>query len=31
MGSYAKVYRAIHKPTGEAVAVKIFDKSKMTA
>lgn len=30
MGSYAKVYKAIHKPTGEMVAVKILNKQKMT-
>ena len=31
MGSYAKVYKAIHKPTGETVAVKILNKTKMSA
>lgn len=30
MGSYAKVYKAIHKPTGEIVAVKILNKTKMS-
>ena len=30
MGSYAKVYKAIHKPTGETVAVKVINKSKMS-
>lgn len=31
MGSYAKVYKALHKPSGEMVAVKILNKSKMTS
>lgn len=30
MGSYAKVYKAIHKFTGEIVAVKILNKNRMT-
>ncbi len=30
MGSYAKVYKAVHVDTQEIVAVKIFNKSKMT-
>lgn len=30
MGSYAKVYKAIHKPTRETVAVKVLNKTKMS-
>jgi len=29
-GSYAKVYKAVHLPTNQIVAVKVFSKSKMT-
>ena len=30
MGSYAKVYKAVHELTNETVAVKVFRKAKMT-
>ena len=30
MGSYAKVYKAVHELTKETVAVKVFTKAKMT-
>ena len=31
MGSFAKVYNAFHEATNQLVAVKVFDKIKMTS
>ena len=30
MGTYSKVYKAIHKKTGMICALKLFDKKKIT-
>ena len=30
MGSYAKVYKSIHKATRETVAVKVLNKTKIS-